>query len=192
MMVHIETPSSFLHSHPFDMYSELLMRCMEETREQLTEKPPIVVYGKPAKQPRNVGFFSDESIGYKYSRQMMPSMRMTGGLHILLQIVNEKFGASFNGILINEYMNGDDNIGAHSDDEGSLDANGVVAISLGAVRKFRIRNKLTKEKVIDIPTTPFEILHMGGDFQKEFTHEIPVEKKVKTPRYSFTFRKHKE
>jgi len=32
---------------------------------------------------------------------------------------------------------------------------------------------------------------MGGDFQKEFLHEIPVQKKIKEPRFSFTFRKHK-
>jgi len=33
---------------------------------------------------------------------------------------------------------------------------------------------------------------MGGNFQKEFTHEIPVEKKIKEVRYSLTFRKHYE
>ena len=32
---------------------------------------------------------------------------------------------------------------------------------------------------MDIPTTYDSIIHMGGDFQKEFTHGIPVEKKVK-------------
>ena len=31
---------------------------------------------------------------------------------------------------------------------------------------------------------------MAGDFQKEFTHEIPAEKKIKEGRISFTFRKH--
>lgn len=31
---------------------------------------------------------------------------------------------------------------------------------------------------------------MAGDFQKEFTHEIPMEKKKKNPRISFTFRRH--
>ena len=31
---------------------------------------------------------------------------------------------------------------------------------------------------------------MKGEFQKEFTHEIPVQKKVKNCRYSLTFRKH--
>jgi hypothetical protein len=31
---------------------------------------------------------------------------------------------------------------------------------------------------------------MGGDFQIEFTHGIPIEKKIKDVRYSLTFRKH--
>jgi len=32
---------------------------------------------------------------------------------------------------------------------------------------------------------------MGGDFQNVYTHEIPVQKKVKDGRISFSFRKHK-
>jgi alkylated DNA repair dioxygenase AlkB len=71
-----------------------------------------------------------------------------------------------------------------------LDKSGVVAISYGATRKFRIRDKITKEIVVDIPTLSNNIMHMGGDFQKEFTHEIPIEKTVKDARYSFTFRNH--
>jgi hypothetical protein len=31
---------------------------------------------------------------------------------------------------------------------------------------------------------------MKDDFQKLFTHEIPIQKKIKTGRISFTFRKH--
>ncbi len=91
---------------------------------------------------------------------------------------------------MNKYINGNDYIGAHSDDETSLDKCSVVCISYGAVRKFRIKDKKTKKTVIDIPTISNNILHMGGDFQKEFTHEIPIEKKIKEVRYSFTFRKH--
>jgi hypothetical protein len=51
---------------------------------------------------------------------------------------------------------------------------------------------LTNKIVIDISTEPTNIIQMAGDFQKEFTHEIPVEKKVKDVRYSFTFRRHLE
>jgi alkylated DNA repair dioxygenase AlkB len=107
-----------------------------------------------------------------------------------LELVNKKFKTRFNGILVNKYANGLDNIGEHSDDESQLDNAGVVAISYGAIRKFRIRDKKTKKIVKDIPTLPNQIIQMAGDFQKEFKHGIPVEKKVKEPRISFTFRKH--
>jgi hypothetical protein len=64
-------------------------------------------------------------------------------------------------------------------DETALSNAGVVCISYGASRKFRIRDKLTGKIVMDIPTTSKEIWVMGGNFQKEFTHEVPVEKKLK-------------
>lgn len=35
-----------------------------------------------------------------------------------------------------------------------------------------------------------DIICMQGKFQSEFTHEIPKQKRVKEPRYSFTFRQH--
>ena len=104
--------------------------------------------------------------------------------------INERFGTKYNGILINRYNGGKNYISDHSDDEKNIDEGGVIAISHGAVRKFRIRDKLTKKIIMDIPTTSGSIIHMGGDFQKEFTHGIPVEKNVEGIRYSFTFRKH--
>ena len=97
----------------------------------------------------------------------------------------------FNGILINRYKDGNNYIGPHSDNEKNLDEQGVIAISVGAIRKFRIRDKQTKKIIIDIPTNSYELMHMGGKFQEEFVHEIPIQKKVKEERYSFTFRKHK-
>jgi alkylated DNA repair dioxygenase AlkB len=113
-------------------------------------------------------------------------------LRELLIYINDKFDYNYNGILINKYDGGEDNIGKHSDDENGLDSRvGVIAISYGAVKKFRIRNKMTGKIEIDVPTDPNKIIQMAGDFQKEFTHEIPVEKKVKGVRYSFTFRRHK-
>ena len=36
----------------------------------------------------------------------------------------------------------------------------------------------------------YGIIQMGWDFQKEFTHGIPIEKKVRKSRYSLTFRTH--
>ena len=187
----ISTPNSSLDFWIFDD-KELLDRCVEEIKEKLSERPSIIVYGRECRQNRDVGFFSDDSIGYKYSRQIMESKPLTENLKKLLENVNSRLGSGFNGILVNRYNNGEQYIGKHSDDESGLDDKGVVGISYGAVRKFRIRDKKEGKIVKDIPLEHMSVVHMKGSFQKEFTHEIPVEKKVKGERISFTFRKHLE
>jgi alpha-ketoglutarate-dependent dioxygenase alkB family protein 2 len=107
---------------------ELLKICITDVEPQLEEKPEIIIFGKKCKQQRNVGFFSNESIGYKYSKKMMDSKPLTQSMSELLDIVNKKTGAEFNGILVNKYINGRDYISAHSDDESGLDTVGVVSI----------------------------------------------------------------
>ena len=169
---------------------ELLEKCIIDIEPQLEEKPEIIIFGKKCKQQRNIGFFSDKSIGYKYSKKMMESKPLTKSMSELLTIINNIIGAEFNGILVNKYMDGNDYIGAHSDDETGLDALGVISISYGAERIFRIRKKETKQHICDEITTHCSILHMGGNFQKLYTHEIPIQKKITEPRISFTFRKH--
>ena len=119
-----------------------------------------------------------------HSKPMSPCMER------LLNVINKTLDADFNGILVNKYMNGNDYISAHSDDESGLDKIGVVSISYGAKRIFRIRDKKTKKIICNEVTTHCSILHMGGDFQKIYTHEIPIQKKIKNSRISFTFRKH--
>ena len=159
-------------------------------KEKLHVRPPIKVFNRECRQARDVGFYSDESEGYHYSRQMMPSEPLSENMRKLLQFINTTYNSNFNAILINRYNNGCENIGAHSDDESFLDKSGVVALSWGATRKFRIRDKKTKKIHTDIPLTHLSVVHMSGDFQKEFTHEIPVEKKVREARISLTFRHH--
>jgi alkylated DNA repair dioxygenase AlkB len=174
----------------FFINKELLVNCIKDIELQLEERPEIIIFGKKCKQQRNVGFFSNKSIGYKYSKKMMDSKPLSKCMGELLDIVNKEIGAEFNGILVNKYMDGNDYISAHSDDENTLDSVGVVSISYGSERIFRIRNKVTKEIVCDELTTHCSILHMGGNFQKLYTHEIPIQRKIKEPRISFTFRKH--
>ena len=196
----IKTAKSSLNVYDIDTIFEninetevdknIIEKCVEEIKDKLLKNPEVIVYGKRGIQHREIGFFSDESIGYHYSNNLARSQPLTPFLKKLLELVNKKFKTRFNGILVNKYANGLDNIGEHSDDESQLDNAGVVAISYGAIRKFRIRDKKTKKIVMDIPTLPNQIIQMAGDFQKEFKHGIPVEKKVKEPRISFTFRKH--
>jgi alkylated DNA repair dioxygenase AlkB len=181
--------TAFLDKGNF-IYKELLEKCIMDIEPQLEERPEIIIFGKKCKQQRNVGFFSNESIGYSYSKKMMKSKPLSQSMSELLLVTNMIVGADFNGILVNKYMNGNDYISAHSDDETGLDSVGVISISYGSERIFRIRDRETKEIMCDELTTHCSILHMGGDFQKLYTHEIPIQKKIKEPRISFTFRKH--
>ena len=187
----IQTEKSFLKVYDLpEEFNETIKKVIEETDNKLLVNPPILVYGKVRRQRRCIAFLSNDSIGYKYSGQLARSQRLTEHSKLVLDYINEKFNTDYNGILINKYLSGKDYIGRHSDNESALSKVGVMAISFGAVRKFRIRDKNTKKIVKDIPTLPNKIIHMGGEFQKEFTHEIPIERKVKEPRWSFTFRKH--
>lgn len=187
----IDTDNSRLSQGTFEDTS-LLEECVKYIRGKLNEYPPIKIYDKICHQRRCVGFFSDESIGYYYSNQLSKSKPMSPCLLLLLETINSHFDYNYNGILVNLYKTGDDYISAHSDDETGLDKSGagVVAISYGATRKFRIRDKKTREKIIDIPMTSGLIIKMDGDFQKKYTHEVPIERRVKEERISFTFRKH--
>ena len=185
----LQTKNSYLKFYNF-IDKELINKCVIEVTNLLDEYPPIKMYGKICHQRRCVGFFSDESKGYKYSNQLSLSKPMTTSILVLLTRVNDIFGTKYNGILVNKYKTGDDYISAHSDDEKNLDDTGVVAISYGTTRKFRVRDKNTKNIVRDIPLTSYSMIQMGGKFQQEFTHEVPVEKKIMDERISFTFRKH--
>ena len=158
-------------------------------------EPPIRSYdGVPRFQRRNVRFFSDVSDGYRYSGQIAKAIPLSPYpiLSDMMNVVNETLGSEFNGILVNRYINGDKNIGAHSDDEEFLDKNHkmIATLAFGTVRTFRIRDKRSKKIVEDYEHKSRTLLMMDGRFQNEFTHEIPASKKVKGERISLTFRKH--
>lgn len=168
----------------------LIDECVAYVKPLLEQKPEVIVFGKKCKQNRNVGFFSEESIGYKYSNNLMKSQPLGDKMSELLATVNNTVDSNFNGILVNEYKHGKDYIGDHSDDETGLTQAGVVSISYGEERIFRIKEKKTKKTVHDELTTHYGILQMCGNFQKLYTHGIPIQKKIKNPRISFTFRRH--
>ena len=186
----IESDKSYLSISSFTK-TKLLDNCVKDIDTKLFENPEIIVYGKKCNQHRSIGFFSNSSIGYYYSGKLMSSQKLTKSLEELLEYINKEFNVTFNGILVNQYNTGLDYISRHSDNESNLSDIGVVCNSYGVTRKFRIRDKNTNKIIMDIPTKSYEIINMAGNFQKEFTHEIPIEKKIKEKRISFTFRYHK-
>lgn len=107
-----------------------------------------------------------------------------------MNLVNSYTGCNFNGILINEYPDGGSSIAPHSDDEKFLDPLGVVGISFGASRLFRIREKGSKKVALDLPLDNSSMYMMGPGFQLLYTHEVPARAAVREKRISLTFRKH--
>lgn len=159
------------------------------------EQPPITIMGRSCRQRRDVAFYSDESKGYDYSNQTMKSLPLSNVplFPLLLDEINNSLNTNFNGILVNKYVDGEKYLSAHSDDEKGLDKNNKMVAGLcygPGIRKFRIRDKITKEIVLDYEHQPKTLIVMQGEFQKEFTHEIPIQKKVKEERISITFRHH--
>ena len=195
---HIETVHSWLLEHKLTKETvEMIKAIVNDIGPAFIVEPPIKVFNKDCKQPRDIQFRSDVSLGYFYSGQCAEALEMTPDLQQLLDTANamckDEDGkpSQFNAILINRYKNGTKNVGAHSDAENGLDKGaGVFAMSFGATRKFRIRDKKTKAIVKDVEARNGYALQMKGKFQSEFTHEIPIEKKVAGERISFTFRKH--
>ena len=186
------TNKSALIEYDMSHLKPWIEKAVDEVKDKLHERPPIKIFGRVCRQNRDIGFFSDTSIGYRYSNQLAKSIKLTPHLNKLLEYVNEQFESQFNGILVNRYLDGSCTIGRHSDEEKYLSKIGVLAISYGSSRMFRIRDKKMKKIIADVPTQSLHALHMTGDFQKEFTHEIPKQLRVKGLRYSFTFREHTE
>jgi alkylated DNA repair dioxygenase AlkB len=160
----------------------------EELLNKLNVNSPIMIYGREMHQHRSIGFFSNESVGYKYSNQIQPAQPLTPLLSHFLDYVNTYLGFDYNAVLVNYYKNGEDTIGAHSDDTKHL--SGDSAISCGAKRKFRIREKKVKGfRDFDMPDGCLIIMR-GKNFQSNYTHEIPAEKTINESRMSLTFRHH--
>lgn len=174
---------------------ELINQVEEEIEDlKLDHKPSLGnIFGKERFSPRDVGFFSDEVDKYSYSKSSRPAKPLLPEMKKLLKWINKNLckEVKFNGILVNRYEDGKSYIGKHSDDEKELIPDvGVIALSFGATRKFRIRDKKSGKIIIDVPAKDGELIWMWGNFQKEYTHEIPIESKITEERISYTFRYH--
>jgi alkylated DNA repair dioxygenase AlkB len=157
---------------------------------------------------RDVGFYSKTVPYYKFSGQKYRTMGCPDFIWQLLEKVNKHFEKELlaykfklNADLINRYTDGSDYISLHSDNEKQLQQELILAIStfkvVDGTRKFRIRRidgeKIEGKNFKDIISCHGQLLVMGGNFQKIFTHEVPVEKSnKKAHRISHTIRCHSE
>ena len=174
---------------------DMIKAAVDACTPLLEERPPLPdMYGKKCNMNRNVGFFAnpEQSYGYFYSKQLSVAKPPPEAAQTLIEMINERFGARMNGMLINEYIDGNNYISDHSDDEHGIDKSiGVLAISFGVERILRIKRKGVPGSVCDAPTKSCHALLMAGDdFQAKLTHGVPTSKRVTERRVSITFRVH--
>ena len=173
----IETSTSYLKLYSFTN-EELLHNCIKEITNNLS-----------VHRFRKVGFFSDEiKKPYLYGKMEITKTKiLTPSLKILLDMINEIFETDYNGILVNEYENGNYYIEKHRDSKNHP-KNGVLIISYGATRTFRIFDD--QNNITEIPLIQGQVLHMSEKFQTEFEHDLKLEPEIKNKRYSLSFHKY--
>lgn len=152
------------------------------------QQPTLTIFNKQHRIPRMQYYMGDAKTGYRYSNQLFSPEPWHPSVDNLRNSLNQFFGTSFNAALLNFYRTGDDKMGWHADDEPELGHEPVIAsISLGANRKFKIRENESR-KVTDVNLEHGSCLLMTGHSQKNYQHSLPVQKRVITGRINLTFR----
>lgn len=165
---------------------EVFARLMDEVEWR---QESITLFGRRVAQPRLMAWYGDEGTAYTYSGLKNEPLPWSPLLLDLKHRVEELSGHTFNSVLLNLYRDGNDSMGYHSDDERELGSNPVIAsLSLGAKRKFNLKQKSTKE-LVSIELHDNSLLIMKGELQENWKHAIPKSKRVHSARINLTFRR---
>lgn len=152
------------------------------------ESTAIPMFGRDVIEPRLSAWIADDGVSYRYSGRNRTVHPWNETLALLRARVEEVSGATFNGVLVNLYRNGNDHMGWHADDERSLGSDPIIAsVSLGASRRFDFRHRETNETVTTL-LTHGSLLVMSGAVQSRWKHRIPKTAKISAPRINLTFR----
>jgi alkylated DNA repair dioxygenase AlkB len=177
--------SNFLSEDQAIQQESLLLNTIEWKQEE------VYVFGKKYREPRKKAWYGDESSVYSYAGKTNHPLPWTEALFQLKTDIEALLpGASFNSVLLNQYRDGNDKMGWHSDNEKELGKNPIIAsLSLGATRFFDLKHKRIKslKKRLELPAG--SLLIMCGSTQENWLHQVPQQKRVTSPRINLTFRK---
>lgn len=175
---------NFLSEDQAFQQETLLQNTIEWKQEE------VYVYGKKHKEPRKTAWYGNKECIYSYAGKTNHPNPWTEALLQLKTDIEALIpGASFNSVLLNQYRDGNDKMGWHSDNEKELGKNPLIAsLSLGATRFFDLKHKRVKslKKRLELPAG--SLLIMCGSTQENWLHQIPQQKTVKEPRINLTFR----
>lgn len=189
----VDSDCTLLYCENFisNSFSKELFEHFKDTLSWHSES--IFIYGKTMKQPRLTSWIGmGLTAASKYSTPM-PANDWDEKSLKLKEMVEEKTSKKYNSILLNYYRDGQDSMGAHSDDEPILGSNPTIAsISLGEERRFYLKEKESKKTVWKEDLKDGSLLVMGGCLQEKYIHGINKTTRQIGPRINLTFRQLKK
>ncbi|MCL1079503.1 alpha-ketoglutarate-dependent dioxygenase AlkB [Parashewanella spongiae] len=150
--------------------------------------PQIQIFGKRHVIPRQQAWFGDTGCDTRYSGLTVTAEPWPIYAHKLKAKLSHDFGIDYNGVLVNQYRNGQDSMGWHCDDEPEFKpCSDIASISLGAEREFVVKHKQTKQKY-SYHLASGDLLIMHWPMQHDWLHSVPKRVKVNASRLNYTFR----
>jgi alkylated DNA repair dioxygenase AlkB len=153
------------------------------------KQEPVRIFGRMLMQPRLTASYADAGISYGYSGITLKTLEWTEELLAIKKLVEKDAGQTFNTALLNYYRNGSDSMGWHRDNERQLGPEPAIAsVTLGAERKFQLRNYETKKDTITLLPAHGSLIIMRGVSQQHWEHRLPKDPRVGEARINITFR----
>lgn len=142
----------------------------------------IVLYGRRHLVPRQVAWYGDPRVSYRYSGSEHPACGWPPILRDLRTKLTAELDERPNFVLFNRYRSGRDTMGWHRDDE-SMRNDLIGSISLGATRRFLVR------RVAGEPSRRLDLEH--GSLlllNRHLSHALPRTRRQVAERVNLTFR----
>lgn len=150
----------------------------------------IRMFGREVASPRLSCWIGDPGADYRYSGTRFAPNAWPDALGDVRTRLAGQLGVAFNSMLANRYRDGRDAMGWHSDDERELGPDPLIAsLSLGATRRFLLKQRGGGGKRVAIELPHGSLLVMAGDTQLHYRHALPRTAKLVGERINLTFRR---
>ncbi|WP_136067643.1 alpha-ketoglutarate-dependent dioxygenase AlkB family protein [Modicisalibacter radicis] len=185
-------PPLLLHRQCLEpAHADRLLECLEH--DLPWQRPELTLYGRRHPIPRSQVWMGDPEAGYRYSQRDFqpepwhPAVRELRD-RIQTLVVEHDASARFNSVLLNRYVDGEQRMGWHSDDEPELGETPLVAaVSLGAERPLRFRHRHGPRRAFNVWLPHASLLVMGRGCQQALQHAL-LPRAIPGIRISLTFR----
>ncbi len=171
--------------------ADALLACLEH--EPQWQRPELTLYGRRHPIPRSQIWMGDPEASYRYSHQDFhpepwhPAVRELRD-RVQSLVAEHDPSVRFNSVLLNRYLNGEERMGWHSDNEPELgEAPLVAAVSLGAERPLRFRYRHGPRQPFNVWLPHASLLVMGRGCQQALQHAL-LPRAIPGVRLSLTFR----